>query len=166
MGLYANGKFVYDGKVVAMLKGPPRKTPEEIKAEQEGKKAPGDSAASSSSSSSSSSGGASNNILASVTAAGAGSAAGGVAVMLAFWAGTVPALLGLGLGLGTALGGRLRRHVHRASCDAAFRRLGLDGVPAPGEKLPPERARAKSRQLSRLRSQPQRCSSPMTTRPI
>ena len=72
MGLYANGKFVYDGKVVAMLKGPPRKTPEEIKAEQEGKKAPGDSAASSSSSSSSSSGGASNNILASVTAAGAG----------------------------------------------------------------------------------------------
>ena len=46
-----------------------------------------------------------------VTAAGAGSAAGGVAVMLAFWAGTVPALLGLGLGLGTALGGRLRRHV-------------------------------------------------------
>ena len=72
MGLYANGKFVYDGKVVAMLKGPPRKTPEEIKAEQESKKAPGDSAASSSSSSSSSSGGASNNILASVTAAGAG----------------------------------------------------------------------------------------------
>jgi sulfite exporter TauE/SafE len=46
-----------------------------------------------------------------VTAAGAGSAWAGAAVMLAFWAGTVPALLGLGLGLRTALGGRLRRHV-------------------------------------------------------
>lgn len=44
------------------------------------------------------------------TAAGTGSALGGLAVMGAFWAGTVPALLGLGLGLGAAALS-LRRHL-------------------------------------------------------
>lgn len=44
------------------------------------------------------------------TAAGTGSALGGLAVMGAFWAGTVPALYGLGLGLGAAAR-PLRRHL-------------------------------------------------------
>lgn len=46
------------------------------------------------------------------TAAGTGSALGGLAVMVAFWAGTVPALFGLGLGLGLGAGAlSLRRHL-------------------------------------------------------
>jgi len=45
-----------------------------------------------------------------VVAAGSGSAWGGAAVMAAFWAGTVPLLLGVGVGA-QSLGGRLRRHV-------------------------------------------------------
>lgn len=45
-----------------------------------------------------------------VTAAGTGSALGGVAVMIAFWAGTVPVLLALGLGA-QLVGVPLRRHI-------------------------------------------------------
>ena len=45
-----------------------------------------------------------------VTAAGTGSALGGVAVMAAFWAGTVPVLLALGLGA-QILSVPLRRHI-------------------------------------------------------
>lgn len=45
-----------------------------------------------------------------ITAAGAGSAAWGAAVMLAFWAGTVPVLVGLGAGIRT-LAAPLRRHL-------------------------------------------------------
>jgi sulfite exporter TauE/SafE len=45
-----------------------------------------------------------------VTAAGTGSALGGVAVMTAFWAGTVPVLLALGLGA-QLVGVPLRRHI-------------------------------------------------------
>jgi len=44
------------------------------------------------------------------SAAGTGSALGGGLVMATFWAGTVPALLGLGLGL-RAAAGRLRDHL-------------------------------------------------------
>jgi sulfite exporter TauE/SafE len=46
------------------------------------------------------------------TAAGTGSALGGAGVMAAFWLGTVPAMLGLGLGLGAA-SGPLRAHLPR-----------------------------------------------------
>ncbi len=45
-----------------------------------------------------------------VAAAGTGGALRGASVLLAFWLGTVPALLGLGLGL-RALAGRLRDHL-------------------------------------------------------
>jgi len=45
-----------------------------------------------------------------VAAAGTGSAAGGAAVMVAFWFGTVPALLAIGLGA-QLLAAPLRRHV-------------------------------------------------------
>lgn len=45
-----------------------------------------------------------------VTAAGTGSALGGVAVMTAFWAGTVPVLFALGLGA-QIVGIPLRRHI-------------------------------------------------------
>ena len=45
-----------------------------------------------------------------VTAAGTGSALGGAAVMTAFWLGTVPALVAVGLGA-QLIGGPLRRHV-------------------------------------------------------
>jgi sulfite exporter TauE/SafE len=45
-----------------------------------------------------------------VTAAGTGSALGGVAVMVAFWAGTVPVLLALGLGA-QLVAVPLRRHI-------------------------------------------------------
>jgi sulfite exporter TauE/SafE len=44
------------------------------------------------------------------SAAGTGSALGGGLVLAAFWAGTVPALLGLGFGL-RAAAGRLRDHL-------------------------------------------------------
>ncbi len=45
-----------------------------------------------------------------VTAAGTGSALGGAAVMTAFWLGTVPALVAVGLGA-QVISGPLRRHV-------------------------------------------------------
>ncbi|HSO21974.1 MAG TPA: sulfite exporter TauE/SafE family protein, partial [Chondromyces sp.] len=45
-----------------------------------------------------------------VTAAGTGSALNGAAVMAAFWAGTVPALLAVGLGA-QLVSAPLRRHV-------------------------------------------------------
>ena len=45
-----------------------------------------------------------------VTAAGTGSAFGGAAVMTAFWAGTVPALLAVGFGT-QLVSAPLRRHV-------------------------------------------------------
>jgi sulfite exporter TauE/SafE len=45
-----------------------------------------------------------------VTAAGTGHVWSGMAVMIAFWSGTVPLLLGLGIGA-ERLGGALRRHV-------------------------------------------------------
>lgn len=45
-----------------------------------------------------------------VVAAGTGSALSGAALMAAFWAGTVPLLLGVALGV-QSLGARLRRHV-------------------------------------------------------
>jgi sulfite exporter TauE/SafE len=45
-------------------------------------------------------------------AAGSGSAVHGAALMAAFWLGTLPALLGVGLSLGW-LGGRLRAHLPR-----------------------------------------------------
>jgi len=45
-----------------------------------------------------------------VIASGTGSVAGGVAVMAAFWLGTLPMLLGLGVGV-QQLGRRIRRHV-------------------------------------------------------
>lgn len=49
-----------------------------------------------------------------VLAAGTGSAAAGGALLLAFWLGTVPALLGLGLGL-SRLSAPLRAHLPRLS---------------------------------------------------
>jgi uncharacterized protein len=49
-----------------------------------------------------------------VLAAGTGSAAGGAALLLAFWLGTVPALLGLGIGL-SRLSAPLRAHLPRLS---------------------------------------------------
>ena len=45
-----------------------------------------------------------------VAAAGTGGALRGASVLLAFWLGTVPALLGLGIGL-RALAGRVRDHL-------------------------------------------------------
>ncbi len=45
-----------------------------------------------------------------VMAAGTGSPVSGAAVMLAFWAGTVPLLMGMGLGI-QHLGARIQRHV-------------------------------------------------------
>jgi uncharacterized protein len=45
-----------------------------------------------------------------VVAAGTGQALGGAAVMAAFWAGTVPALALVGVGI-AGLGARVRRHV-------------------------------------------------------
>lgn len=61
-----------------------------------------------------------------VTAAGTGSALGGATVMLAFWLGTVPALLGLGFGVQT-LTRRVRRYVPMLSA-AALIAIGLASV--------------------------------------
>jgi len=61
-----------------------------------------------------------------VTAAGTGSALGGATVMAAFWAGTVPVLFGLGLGLQSAAS-RLRRHVPVISALALIV-VGMFGV--------------------------------------
>jgi len=49
-----------------------------------------------------------------ISAAGAGSPAAGAAVMAAFWLGTVPALLGVGLGT-QLIAGRLQRHLPAAT---------------------------------------------------
>jgi uncharacterized protein len=49
-----------------------------------------------------------------ISAAGAGSPAAGAAVMAAFWLGTVPALLGVGLGA-QLVAGRLQRHLPAAT---------------------------------------------------
>lgn len=69
-----------------------------------------------------------------VTAAGTGSALGGAMVMAAFWAGTVPVLFGLGLGLQSAAS-RLRRYVPTISALALitvglFAVLGRVNVPS------------------------------------
>jgi uncharacterized protein len=61
-----------------------------------------------------------------VTASGTASAAGGAAVMGAFWAGTVPVLLGLGVGIG-GVAGRLRRHLPAVSAIALIA-VGMFGV--------------------------------------
>jgi len=87
-----------------------------------------------------------------VAAAGTGSAAGGAAVMVAFWLGTVPALLAVGLGA-QLLAAPLRRHVPAvtavllvalgifaivsrpasvARAVAARERTAAGAVPAPG----------------------------------
>jgi sulfite exporter TauE/SafE len=57
------------------------------------------------------------------TAAGTGSALGGAVLMAVFWAGTLPAMLSLGLGL-QALAGPLRRHLPVA-CAIAMIVVGL-----------------------------------------
>jgi hypothetical protein len=57
------------------------------------------------------------------TAAGTGSAPGGAVVMAAFWLGTLPAMVSLGLGL-QALAGPLRRHLPVA-CAIAMIVVGL-----------------------------------------
>lgn len=61
-----------------------------------------------------------------VTAAGTGSTLGGAMVMAAFWSGTVPLLLGLGLGV-QRLSHHLRRHVPMLSA-AVLLVLGLYSV--------------------------------------
>jgi sulfite exporter TauE/SafE len=61
-----------------------------------------------------------------VVAAGTGSALGGALVMLSFWAGTVPLLLGVGLGA-QSIAGRLRRHVPVVSA-LALLMVGLAAV--------------------------------------
>jgi sulfite exporter TauE/SafE len=61
-----------------------------------------------------------------VTAAGTGSAAAGAAVMGVFWAGTLPVMVSLGLGL-RGLAGPLRRHVPTA-CAVAMILIGLFAV--------------------------------------
>lgn len=61
-----------------------------------------------------------------VTAAGTGSALGGALVMVAFWAGTLPVLLGLGFGV-QALMGRVRRFVPTLSA-ALLIVVGIAGV--------------------------------------
>jgi sulfite exporter TauE/SafE len=61
-----------------------------------------------------------------VAAAGTGSASSGALVMAAFWSGTLPLLLGLGVGV-QALAPRLRRHVPVLSA-AALLVLGLSAV--------------------------------------
>ena len=60
------------------------------------------------------------------TAAGTGSALGGAVLMAVFWAGTLPAMLTLGLGL-QVLAGPLRRHVP-AVCAIAMIVVGLLAV--------------------------------------
>jgi sulfite exporter TauE/SafE len=61
-----------------------------------------------------------------VTAAGTGSALAGAGLMAVFWAGTLPVMVSLGLGLG-ALAGPLRRHVP-AACAIAMIAVGLFAV--------------------------------------
>jgi hypothetical protein len=61
-----------------------------------------------------------------VTAAGTGSALGGAALMAVFWTGTLPAMVGVGIGL-QALAGPLRRHIPVA-CATAMIVVGLLAV--------------------------------------
>ncbi|RMG47930.1 MAG: sulfite exporter TauE/SafE family protein [Acidobacteria bacterium] len=79
-----------------------------------------------------------------LTAAGAGSAAGGLAVMAVFWAGTVPALAGIGAGLSFAR--PLLRRAPRLAA-AALVAVGLLALasrwhhaPAPAAAAPPRAA--------------------------
>ena len=61
-----------------------------------------------------------------VTAAGTGSAVWGAAVMATFWMGSVPVLLGLGIGV-QGIAGRLRRHIPTLSA-LLLVGIGLVGV--------------------------------------
>jgi len=61
-----------------------------------------------------------------VTAAGSGSALAGAATMALFWLGTLPVMIGLGVGV-AALAGPLRRHVP-AACAVAMIAVGLLAV--------------------------------------
>jgi sulfite exporter TauE/SafE len=61
-----------------------------------------------------------------VAAAGTGSPTWGMAVMATFWVGTLPVMVGLGIGA-QALGGRLRRHIPRLSA-VALLLVGLLGL--------------------------------------
>jgi len=61
-----------------------------------------------------------------VTAAGTGSTLGGAALMAVFWAGTLPAMLSVGIGL-QALAGPLRRHIP-VVCATAMIVVGLLAV--------------------------------------
>jgi sulfite exporter TauE/SafE len=86
-----------------------------------------------------------------VTAAGTGSALAGAALMAVFWAGTLPIMVGLGVGV-QALAGPLRRHLPTA-CAVAMIAVGVLAVsgrarhldapasgparPAPSATLPP-----------------------------
>ena len=85
-----------------------------------------------------------------VTAAGTGSATGGAAVMAAFWMGTVPLLLGLGLGA-QGLFGRLRRHVPIISA-LVLVLVGLVGV--FGRVNVPSLAAAGIRDATQLSAEP------------
>ena len=72
-----------------------------------------------------------------VTAAGSGSALAGAGTMALFWLGTLPVMIGLGVGV-TALAGPLRRHVP-AACAVAMIAVGLLAVAGrfrPVEPLP------------------------------
>jgi sulfite exporter TauE/SafE len=75
-------------------------------------------------------------------AAGTGSPLGGALVMAAFWAGTVPILFGLGLGVGSLLGPRRRRAPALISAALVtlglFTVLGRWSVPSFAETLGPE----------------------------
>jgi uncharacterized protein len=61
-----------------------------------------------------------------ISASGTGSALGGAMVMAVFWAGTVPMMLGLGMGV-QHLSARLRRHLPVVTAVALFA-VGLAGV--------------------------------------
>lgn len=72
-----------------------------------------------------------------VAAAGSGSPARALLVMAAFWAGTLPALLGVGLGLGR-LAGALRRRVPRLSA-LVLVTAGISIIALRAELAPPLR---------------------------
>ncbi len=73
-------------------------------------------------------------------AAGSGSAVHGAALMAAFWLGTLPALLGVGLSFGW-LGARLRAHLPRiaalTSVVLGLVTLGLRALPSTSEEAGP-----------------------------
>ncbi|GMV40843.1 MAG: hypothetical protein AMXMBFR64_25590 [Myxococcales bacterium] len=74
-----------------------------------------------------------------ITAAGAGSALGGAAVMAAFWAGTLPVLVGLGAGL-QAVSAPLRRHLPAVTAVALVVVGLLSIVGRAGIEMPSARA--------------------------